>query len=183
MENKQNENKIQFNLFISDLTEYNAGNLVGKWFDALTEFDAMSTYINTIAGKGNEWFISDSESDLLEVSEFHSIDDIGEMVKVIKKATFDSFVATKIKGEYENADIIKCVENNRVLILDCDVSAFEALGYYEVETSYFEEIRLDNEFISSYFDFESLGRDLLWSGEYTHIGRDDEHNHIFIINF
>lgn len=51
------QNNIQLNLFISDLAEYNAGNLVGKWFNALTEFEAAHILTQLLARGMNGLFL------------------------------------------------------------------------------------------------------------------------------
>ncbi|EKI4464008.1 antirestriction protein ArdA [Staphylococcus pseudintermedius] len=179
--NVQNENNnIRFNLFITDLTEYNAGNLVGKWFDALTEFDAMSTYINTIAGKGHEWFIADNESDLFEVGEFHSVDNLEEMTDVIKGFQFDSSIANLIKNycNGDNKSIAEFVQNNELLILDGASTEECALGEYVFDLSI--EHEPDN-FLHQYFDYESYGKDLLLT-DYSYIGLNKDYDHVYILN-
>ncbi|MDU0384099.1 antirestriction protein ArdA [Staphylococcus pseudintermedius] len=173
------ENKIQLNLFITDLTEYNAGNLVGKWFDALTEFDVMSAYIDDIVGKGHEWFISDSESDLFKVSEFHSLDEIEKMAEVIKKSELDSSTANLIKNYTDDtAEIIRILENQNIIVLDGFPSEQEALGEYVFDLLI--EYEPDN-FLYQYFDFEKFGRDLLIT-DYKYLGHNVDYDHVYILN-
>ncbi|HEC2240654.1 TPA: antirestriction protein ArdA [Staphylococcus delphini] len=177
--NVQNENdNIRFNLFITDLAEYNNGNLVGKWFDALTEFDAMSAYIDNIANKGHEWFISDNESDLFNISEFHSIDEIGKMVKTIKESNLCSSIANLIRNYTDDrTEIISIIENNKIIILDGFLSEEEALGEYVFDLSIEEPDNL----IHRYFDFEKFGKDLLLT-DYSCLGRNKDYDHVYILN-
>ncbi|HDK5720258.1 TPA: antirestriction protein ArdA, partial [Staphylococcus pseudintermedius] len=149
---EKQQNTIKLNLFITDLTEYNAGNLVGKWFDALTEFNAMSAYIDNIAGKGHEWFISDSESDLFDISEFHSIDELEEMAGIIKESEFDSSIANLIKNYTDDrTEIIRIIEENNIVVLNGLSTEQEALGEYVFDLLI--EYKPDN-FLYQYFDFE-----------------------------
>lgn len=180
MENENTQqNKIQLNLFITDSTEYNASNLVGKWFDALSEFDAMSAYIDDIVGKGHEWFISDSESDLFEVSEFHSIDELKEMVEIIKESGFNSSIANLIKNYTDNrTEIISIIEEKNIIVLDGFPSEQEALGEYVFDL--INEYEPDN-FLYQYFDFEKFGRDLLLT-DYSYLGRNEDYDHVYILN-
>ncbi|HAR6042854.1 TPA: antirestriction protein ArdA [Staphylococcus pseudintermedius] len=175
---EKQQNTIKLNLFITDLTEYNAGNLVGKWFDALTEFDAMSAYIDDIVGKRHEWFISDSESDLFEVSEFHSIDELKEMVEIIKESGFNSSIANLIKNYTDNrTEIISIIEEKNIIVLDGFPSEQEALGEYVFDL--INEYEPDN-FLYQYFDFEKFGRDLLLT-DYSYLGRNEDYDHVYIL--
>ncbi|WP_323695775.1 antirestriction protein ArdA [Staphylococcus pseudintermedius] len=175
---EKQQNTIKLNLFITDLTEYNAGNLVGKWFDALTEFDAMSAYIDDIVGKRHEWFISDSESDLFEVSEFHSIDELEEMAEIIKEGGFDPSIANLIKNYTDDrTEIISIIEEKNIIVLDGFPSEQEALGEYVFDL--INEYEPDN-FLYQYFDFEKFGRDLLLT-DYSYLGRNEDYDHVYIL--
>ncbi|EGQ3866652.1 antirestriction protein ArdA [Staphylococcus pseudintermedius] len=176
---EKQQNTIKLNLFITDLTEYNAGNLVGKWFDALTEFDAMSAYIDNIAGKGHEWFISDSESDLFDISEFHSIDELEEIAGIIKESEFDSSIANLIKNYTDDrTEIISIIEENNIIVLNGLPTEQEALGEYVFDLLI--EYEPDN-FLYQYFDFEKFGRDLLIT-DYRYLGHNVDYDHVYILN-
>ncbi|MDK4147689.1 antirestriction protein ArdA [Staphylococcus pseudintermedius] len=189
------QNNIQLNLFISDLAEYNAGNLFGKWFNALTEFEAMSAYIDAIASKGNEWFISDYESDLFNISEFHSIEELQTManrVSYVNNHTgIDVEIAKEIKDMFddENERINACFYSVTLSSKFYSDNYKKALGlwYFEnilepelkatgIEPPYVEELTI-------YFDAEAKGHDLLLNAEYRYIGLNQKNAHIFTMSF
>ncbi|MDK4069977.1 antirestriction protein ArdA [Staphylococcus pseudintermedius] len=176
------QNTIKLNLFITDLTEYNAGNLVGKWFDALTEFDAMSAYIDDIVGKRHEWFISDSESDLFEVSEFHSIDEIKEKarkIRYINETELNSDIIKKLKDLNDDADEVYSACRN-ILTIDMNWYGDDseiALGFWYFETSIKPELKNKNVHDSIIYEISTLfnaaykGRDLILNGDFVYIGQ------------
>ena len=73
------------NVFISDLGAYNNGELTGEWHDLESpdgRDEARNAVISIMQSDDGEYFISDYESDHINIGEYDSIDklcDIGEI--------------------------------------------------------------------------------------------------------
>lgn len=177
--------EIKLNVFITDLKAYDNGGLIGKWFDARTELPEIIEY----AEKLGHWFITDHESDLFYINENTSIEEIDELTDLLTDFHYSEDVAQSVKEwTYYNEDIENIIGDDAIIIVDSSdgiLNENEALGLREYEAviepnivgGQVEDITL------RYFDTESFGRDLILNGDYSYIGKDENSDHIFIMNY
>ena len=156
----------RMSIYLTNLGEYVEGCLIGQWVQLPIPQERLQEVLTQIGiGDGHkEYFITDSETDILDISidEYASIDELNELAaKIEELADFDY---TKLAAvlEWESplavAGVIEIIENLDSYDLLPDVEDDEALGeYFGVECGVFDVIP---EHLRYYIDYKRYGRDI-----------------------
>ena len=156
----------RMSIYLTNLGKYVEGCLIGQWVQLPIPQERLQEVLTQIGiGDGHEeYFITDSETDILDISidEYASIDELNELAaKIEALADFDY---TKLAAvlEWESplavAGAIEIIENLDSYDLLPDVEDDEALGeYFGVECGVFEAIL---EHLRYYIDYGHYGRDI-----------------------
>ena len=166
------------NLYITDLSAYNEGTLVGKWIQLPLEKDKLSEALYETLTRGEiatgtshheEIFITDYEAPIL-IGEHDDIYRLNELSQLMEEFTDDDFLKLKYLS-YEGYNERDCIDNGldtyEVDIYDysSDTSftdVYELLAYDMVEEGLFGIIPSN---LENYIDYSAIGRDL--SMDYT----------------
>ena len=156
----------RMSIYLTNLGEYVDGCLIGQWVQLPIPQERLQEVLTQIGigDEHEEYFITDSETDILDISidEYASIDELNELAaKIEELADFDY---TKLAAvlEWESplavAGVIEIIENLDSYDLLPDVEDDEALGeYFGVECGAFDTIP---EQLRYYIDYEHYGRDI-----------------------
>jgi len=150
-------------VYIASLAHYNAGNLVGKWFDVDGDLETdVHKYIHSLSCHGQpceEWAIHDYEGfGKYRVSEYHGLPELKEIAEAIEEH------GEAITGYMENMGEVSP-----------DIPAFEEAysGEWDTEQDYaeqlFNEIYLSDvpQHLEAYIDYEKWTRDLFMCDYYS----------------
>ena len=165
-----------FRIFLTNLGEYNEGELVGKWVDL--PCDDLERELESIgisdepAENGifyEEYFITDYENDFnYEVGEYENLDNLNELAENLESLDETEMLAFRAYMENgedpESAyDFVK--EGNYIIYYDCEDMTDVAYQIVE-ETGMLNEAP---EILSRYFDYKAYGRDLNIEGTFIYI--------------
>lgn len=180
----ENNEKVPFRVFITNLGKYKEGELVGRWVDFPTTNKELSEVCLSI-GIGQkrddgsvyeEIFISDYECSIpgLErgLGEYSNLDELNHLATLINNLddVYSDTLYAAFETEYSGntAVAINLVENIRrgAYSLLEDIKDEEDMGRYLVSESN-ENIP---EWLEAYIDYEDLGRDKAVNGSFTSNG-------------
>lgn len=148
-------------IFISNLKEYNEGQIIGEWVDLPCE--GLEEVLDKISNNGNdELFISDYETDIsgLKVSEYDNILELNDMTEEIDNFDDEEVIIFQAYLDQYANDIEQALEEvrqgNYTIYENCD--NMEDVAYQAVN----ESGLLDGvpEQVKMYFDYEAYGRDM-----------------------
>lgn len=161
------------NIFISDLGRYNAGELTGKWYDMETEEgreEAAQAVADIVENGSGEYFISDYESDWVEVSAsvggFEEIAEVMAQVDELHETDQEIFKAIYSLEMYDMDDILRIVRDSEYTFVEVEewekrlADPFTELAHYYVDSGVIEM----DETAERYFDYERFGNDLNLNG-------------------
>lgn len=157
-------------IFISNLKEYNEGQIIGEWVDLPCE--GLEEVLDKISNNGNdELFISDYETDIsgLKVSEYDNILELNDMTEEIDNLSDDEVIAFQAYLEQYTNDLQQALDavrqGNYTIYYDCD--DMSDVAYQVVNVSGL----LDGvpEQVKMYFDYEAYGRDIDIEGTFIQI--------------
>lgn len=180
----ENDDKVPFRAFITNLGKYKEGELVGRWLDFPTTNKELSEVCLSI-GIGQkrddgsvyeEIFISDYECSIpgLErgLGEYSNIDELNHLATLINNLddVYSDTLYAAFETEYagNTAVAVNLVENigrGAYSLLE-DIKDEEDMGRYIVSESN-ENIP---EWLEAYIDYEALGRDKAVNGSFTSNG-------------
>ena len=158
--------KDRIRIFVTNLSQYVAGYLVGEYVELPIPWDKFQEVLNRIGidEQHEEYFISDYDSlfSNLHISEFSSIAELNELAERIEElADFDyDKLAAVLESESSMSisEILAIIDELDSFDLLEDVSDDEALGEYFADCYCIFAGVPDH--IQRYFDFESYGRDI-----------------------
>lgn len=157
-------------IFISNLKEYNEGQIIGEWVSLPCE--GLEEVLDKISNNGNdELFISDYETDIsgLKVSEYDNILELNDMTEEIDNLSDDEVIAFQAYLEQYTNDLQQALDavrqGNYRIYYNCD--NMEDVAYQVVN----ESGLLDGvpETIKGYFDYEAYGRDIDIEGTFIQV--------------
>lgn len=152
-------------VYLTNLAKYNAGKLVGKWIELPMDEDQLKEEVQAVLGEGEEYFITDYESDYeLRLSEYEDVYILNERIaKFLEVAEEydDKVIIAAFKYLVEFNDVYNCLKDHNLNVFYNVYSATE-LGYAVVEEGLFE-INIPEE-LKGYIDFESIGEEWECSG-------------------
>ena len=167
-------------IYITDLAAYNCGYLIGEWITLPLEENELRASIKKILAQGQEicnnglheeYFITDSESDLLSVEEYSNPYELNRQIALIEESI-----------EPHQHKVVKVlVENGLASSLEDAISKIDEVIVYEdssmrdIAEQYIEEYTDLNGYhplIIHHIDYEGIGRDLEIEGSYFRDGAD-----------
>ena len=160
-------------VYITNLTAYNEGYLVGRWINLpLTPFElsqALSEVLNggeIISGSEGheEVFVTDYES-IISIDEYDDLYKLNELAKIMENYTVTDMLKLKFlthEGYKEREVIEKGIESYEVDIYDYSddtsfTDVYELLAYDLVDEGFFGTIPNN---LENYIDYAAIGRDL-----------------------
>ena len=148
-------------IFISNLKEYNEGQIIGEWVDLPCE--GLEEVLDKISNNGNdELFISDYETDIsgLKVSEYDNILELNDMTEEIDNLSDDEVIAFQAYLEQYTNDLQQALDavrqGNYRIYYNCDNMedvAYQVVNDCGLLDGVPEEVKI-------YFDYEAYVRDL-----------------------
>ena len=160
-------------VFITSLTAYNQGHLVGKWIQLpLSSFELSQSILGILSDAQEvcgstgheEVFITDYEADIL-INEHDDIYALNDIAKVMDNYSEDDLLKYKFLS-YEGYNQSEVLENGidyyEVEIHDYSddysfIGVYELLAYDLVQEGLFGDVP-DN--FKNYIDYSSIGKDL-----------------------
>lgn len=162
-------------IYLTNLGKYNEGILIGEWMElpyTEEEIEAVKHRIG-INEQYEEWFITDYNTNIqgLKINEYDSIDDLNEFVETLEALdeTEKEAVEAMLEEGFDFAEAIEKAQNGDYMIY------FNCNDMEDVAREYAEETGILNdvpENLQYYFDFESLGRDMSFEGQFVFINND-----------
>ena len=156
----------RMSIYLTNMGKYVEGCLIGQWVQLPIPQERLQEVLTQIGiGDGHEeYFITDSETDILDISidEYASIDELNELAAKIEELADSDYTRLAAVLEWESplavAGVIEIIENLDSYDLLPDVEDDEALGeYFGVECGAFDTIP---EQLRYYIDYEHYGRDI-----------------------
>ena len=146
--------------FITNLSKYNDGELVGQWVDFPCDEDEFGDILEEIGVDGEEyeeWFATDYECDIDEVAqelgECMSLDELNETAEALED--WDEELANAVVEIWGFDTLLNSTPDDYLYF---EASNDEDIGYY-----YAEEFGILDEVpanLRNYFDYEAYGRDI-----------------------
>lgn len=169
-------------VFITDLAAYNEGNLVGRWFKLPVSEEKLSQAISEVLAEGEEvcgttnheeYFLTDWEwedHELFDIGEYSSLYEVNEQLKQLEDKTeyelkaiaflLSEGIVTDIEDAIAKADDVRIYENQTM----------EDIAYDLIQECY--NIHELSPLIANHIDYEGIGRELEYGGNYYEIGND-----------
>lgn len=148
-------------IFISNLKEYNEGQIIGEWVDLPCE--GLEEVLDKISNNGkDELFISDYETDIsgLKVAEYKDILQLNEIAEEIDNFDDEEVIIFQAYLDQYANDIEQALEEvrqgNYTIYENCDNMedvAYQVVNDCGLLDGVPEEVKI-------YFDYEAYGRDL-----------------------
>lgn len=165
-------------IYLTDLAAYNAGYLVGEWIELPLKKEELDKKLKNILKSGSqicgeiheEYFITDFESDIVDIHEYSNIFDLNEQAELLSdlcdyelkivKFLLNENLANSLEEAIENIDNVTLYENQTM----------EDIAYNFVNEIY----DMDNLpcLISSNIDYKGIARDLEIEGTFYKIDND-----------
>ena len=158
--------KDRIRIFVTNLSKYVAGVLVGEYVELPIPWDKFQAVLNRIGidGEHEEYFISDCEClfSNLHIGEFSSITELNELAERIDGLTdYDYYklgAVLECESNISIAEILKIIDDLDMFDLLDDVHDDETLGEYYADCGCIFTGIPDH--IQRYFDYEAYGRDI-----------------------
>ncbi len=156
-------------IYLTDLQSYNEGALVGKWITL--PCDNLGEELQSVLATGEqvtksanheEYFITDYESEVLNINEHSDIFKLNEQAEELQELDEQDLKKVDYLMKGQGASFEEAMESYILVDVYEDMS-FEELAYELVEEGCFGNIP-DNA-LAQYIDYEAIGRDL--SFDYT----------------
>jgi antirestriction protein len=160
----------EIQVWVGDLAEYNAGNLVGDWFTLPMDLEEM---MKEVLLEGNEeYYIGDVDSELYSIIHNMGLRQLNEFAE--KLESMEEYEQMALCGLMEHCtdleEALEILENGNYSIhQNCQSMSDVAYNWYE-ETGQLAEI---TKYIEEYYiDFESIGRDMSINGTFIQLDND-----------
>ena len=168
-------------VYLTDLASYNNGNLVGEWVSLPMSEEELSSKIQEILELGSatdgyeeahqEYFITDSECEFMEVGEYDNLDKLNEIAEAMENIDEDGVKAINFLMENQLVkDIFEAIENYEDSVRIYENQSMEDIAYNFIQECY----NLDDmpNIISNNIDYESIARDMEIEGSYYKVDSD-----------
>ncbi|QEI11815.1 antirestriction protein ArdA [Cellvibrio japonicus] len=162
------------NIYVADLAAYNAGYLHGVWIDATLDVEDIQEQINTMLAASpveaaEEYAIHDYEGfEGYDLGEYAGIKSAHEIACFIEE--YPDF-GSALLGHFGNLD------EARQAAEDCYCGCYTSLADYAQELT--EETTTIPESLKFYIDYESMARDMDYSGNVFTLETGHEQVHVF----
>ena len=153
---------MEVKIFLTNLGKYNEGALVGKWVEMPIDEDELKEALKDIGinKEYEEFFITDYEAPF-EIGEYDSIESINEKIEAyeyaLEKVCDEDALEALLDEGYTLDEITEyeyCIYYN--------VSDMSDIAYEYVNACY----NVDKLPLGNYIDYEALGRDMGYGGNY-----------------
>ena len=150
-------------IYVASLSDYNDGELVGKWIDAAQDpsdiqYEIDEMLQNSEDESSEEWAIRDYENfEGIDIDENESIEKVSEIALMLEK------FGEAFAGYFNTIDSYNISESN---FLNTYVGEFSSVEDFGEET--YKSLYTIPAFLEPYIDYESVGRDLC-SGSYSYV--------------
>ena len=147
--------------FITNLSKYNDGELVGQWVDFPCDEDEFDEVLEEIGidEYHEEWFVTDYECDLGEVAqelgEYVSFDELNETAEALEEWDSVEGLGEAVVEIWGFDTLLNSTPDDYLYF---EANDDEDIGYY-----YAEEFGILDEVpanLRNYFDYEAYGRDI-----------------------
>ena len=146
-------------IYLTNLAQYNAGRLIGKWFDLPLTEEELDIALKEVLGSDEEYFITDYEADF-RIEEFENLSELNAFVESLSE--FDEHNQEKVNY------LINCIGYKRQDALEKieDVIYYQDMTLEEVAEEMVEDGMLGtlSDAVKGYLDFEKIGRELSFNG-------------------
>ena len=146
-------------IYLTNLAQYNAGRLIGKWFDLPYTEKELDIALKEVLGSDEEYFITDYEADF-RIEEFENLSELNTFVESLSE--FDEHNQEKV------IYLINCIGYKRQDALEKieDVIYYQDMTLEEVAEEMVEDGMLGtlSDAVKGYLDFEKIGRELSFNG-------------------
>ncbi len=159
-------------IYLTDLAAYNSGYLIGEWIELPLEENELNEKLQNILKKGGEicnekheeYFITDYESDILDIEEYSNIYDLNNQAQKLSDLNdYELKIVKFLLNEGLSNNVEEAIENIENVILYEDQN-LEDLAYELVEELY--DTKNLPSLISSNIDYKGIARDLEIEGRY-----------------
>lgn len=167
------------NIYITDLSAYNNGHLIGEWVSLPMDEEDLRAKINEILLAGSqvceddeheEMFITDFECDFLEIGEYADPFQLNEIAEQAESLSEYEIKAVKfLLNNYLVKDFNEALEKYEEVIIH-ESTTLEDLAYEFVNECY----GIDSlpSIIANNIDYEKIGREMEMDGNYYEVEGD-----------
>ena len=142
-------------IYLTNLTQYNNGFLVGEWLELPCTKDQIQDAISRVLNQDEEYFITDSEGIPFEVNEYENLYDLNDRLQQYEALDeHEKLCVSFLLSEGHDWDY--CMENYENVTLYSDES-LEDVAYSLVEDGCFGTV---GDGLSNYIDYAAIARDL-----------------------
>ena len=165
-------------IYLTDLAAYNSGYLIGEWIELPLEEAELNEKLQNILKKGGEicneiheeYFITDFESDILDIDEYSNIYDLNNQAQKLSELNdYELKIARFLLNECLVNSVEEAIENIENVTL-YENQTMQELAYELVEELY--DINNLPSLIGSHIDYQGIARDLEIEGRYYEIEGD-----------
>lgn len=153
---------MKVKVFLTNLGKYNEGQLIGKWVEMPIDEDELKEVLESIGinAEYEEFFITDYEAPF-KIGEYDSIESINEKIEAyedaLEKVCDEGALEALLDEGYSLDEITEYDYSIYYNVNDMSDIAYEYVnGCYNVD-----KLPLGN-----YIDYEALGRDMGYDGNY-----------------
>ena len=161
-------------VFLTNLGKYNEGELIGEWVSLPIDENELAIVRERIGinEEYEEEFLTDWESPIKAlceyIGEYSNIEALNELARQLVDIPENDYPILNaiydITGDFDSM-LNKYADGDYRVFDGCYSMEAVAITYLE-ETGAFQGLP---SFIESYFDYESLGRDMAFEGSYTEL--------------
>ncbi len=149
----------EIRIYLTNLAQYNAGCLIGKWIDLPLEEEELAIALKEVLGSDEEYFITDYQANF-RIEEFENLSELNNFVQRLSELY-----------EHDQEKVIylincNCYKRPEALERYADVIYYEKMTLEEVAEEMVEDGMLGNlsDAVKGYLDFEKIARDLSFNG-------------------
>jgi len=150
-------------IYITNLSQYNAGRLIGEWITLPCSEDELKSALSRILCLDEEYFITDCEDAPFSISEHENLFELNRKVELWEELEEDERLATSYLlslGYKLEESICNCKD-----VILYPEQSMEDVAYSLVEEGCFGDIPTS---LENYIDYEAIARDLSYDG-YTEV--------------
>jgi antirestriction protein len=150
-------------IYVASLSDYNAGNLHGRWIDADQPASVIHEQITRMLGESaelgaEEWAIHDYENfGGLRLSEFEDIETVAEMARLIQE---HGPVFAKLAEYFGGTSGVKEARESLEERYHGEFDTVEDYAAQLVEDCYSDALKQLPEFIRFHIDYEGIAHDM-----------------------
>ena len=146
---------MEVRVYLTNLAQYNAGRLIGKWISLPMDEEELACEIKEVLGSDEEFFITDYEADF-RIEEYENLNELNSFAeKLIDLDEYDQKKVLYLVDDigYSWEDSLEKYED----VIFYPNSTLEDVAEEMVEEGIFGDL---TDQIKGYLDYEKLGRDL-----------------------